>query len=136
MLWHSNSPTLRNRLEKLRGSTAKLRTFNDSSADDLARMGQELERSARVCVQMKRDLEDIFKRLRSIQRTLQQQYPQYAADAAKAVEENARAKGRSLDDEDEEEAPKKEESKDEEKDEKPAEGETEESKEEKPEQEQ
>ena len=92
---------LPDRIEKLQESAAKLRTFNDASAEEMARMGQVLERSARVCVQMRRDLEDIFKRLRNVQRVLQQHYPQYMDVAMKAVEENARAKGRSLDEDDE-----------------------------------
>ena len=78
-----------------------LRTFNDENGEELAKMGRELERYAKLDRQMKRDLEDIFRRLRTIKRTLEQQYPQHIAAATRAVEENARAKGRSLDDDDE-----------------------------------
>ena len=93
-----------NRLDKLRKSSTELRNFNDENAQELAKLSRELERYTKMDRQMKRDLEDIFRRLRGIKRTLEQRYPQYIGDATRAVEENARAKGRSLDeDEDEEE---------------------------------
>ena len=94
-------------IERLRKSSADLKAFNDKNAQDLARIGRELERYARLDRQMKHDLEEVFRRLRGIKRTLEQRYPQYIADATQAVEENARTKGRSLDLDDEDEEPKK-----------------------------
>ena len=90
------------RLERLRKSSTELRNFNDANAAEFAKLSRELERYAKMDRQMKRDLEEIFRRLRGIKRTLEQRYPQYIGDATRAVEENARAKGRSLDDDDEE----------------------------------
>ena len=97
-----------NSIERMKKTTTELRTFNDKNAQELARIGRELERYTKLDRQMKHDLEEIFRRLRGIKRTLEQRYPQYIGDAAQAVEENARIKGRSLDlEDDEDEEPKK-----------------------------
>ena len=94
-----------NRLERMRKTTSSLQTFNENNYQELAKLSRELERYAKLDKQMKHDLEEIFRRLRGIKRTLEQRYPQYIADATRAVEDNARAKGRSLnlDDDDDDE---------------------------------
>ena len=86
-----------NRLAKIASTNASLESYNKHVEETLIETGKKLEYYTRLNKSLQKDLEEIFRRLRAVKKSLDSTYPQFIEIAEQAVSKNAAEKGRATD---------------------------------------
>eukprot|EP01095_Lingulamoeba_sp_RSL-Kostka_P007614 TRINITY_DN2440_c1_g1_i1.p1 TRINITY_DN2440_c1_g1~~TRINITY_DN2440_c1_g1_i1.p1 ORF type:complete len:234 (+),score=116.18 TRINITY_DN2440_c1_g1_i1:98-703(+) len=70
--------------ERLQESSQALVTFNQFSSKLYNQIGKDFEQKTKMIIEMKKDLDNIFRRIRALKDTLQKKYPNIKVDVPKS----------------------------------------------------